>query len=211
MSDPEAHISEPESSLQTPVDLSFDSQPTSAETTTESPAAILDALTAMGAKVEQAGSIEVLTADDPEALLDWAVSHQYVLHGTTRLIEGDFEPRTANDSAKESGNRTAIYMVDIPPIAMFKALTGGVNGDRTTHMGCRAITDEQGNRSYSEVSFATTAPELVAGQGFVYVFDADDADEHTGGEFLAYKPIRPLAVIKILREQFKYPIEHLQL
>lgn len=163
-----------------------------------------------GASLEQDGGLEVYIADDPEALLDWAVANNYILHGSTRRITTDFTPQLADDSSKESGNRTAVYMVDIPPLAMFKALTGGIMGSYTTHHGSGAVTiDEHGNRSHPQVEFAISDPDIIAQEGYVYIFDAASSDEHLNGEFLSYKPIHPVAVIKINRHQFKYPIEHL--
>lgn len=160
------------------------------------------------ASIELGTDLEMLEVKEPEELLGKIVAVGFVLHGTTRLIKGEFVPTLAHDGAKESGNREAVYLTDAPAIAMFKSLTGGVEGRRRTEHGAvRHIED--GVITYTDLHFGTTSLEDVAEQGYVYVFGRDAVDEYIHGEFLAYKPIKPLAVVKVHREQFRYPIDQL--
>jgi len=167
---------------------------------------LLDAAQELGAKCDLVDDLDIYGVDEPEQLLEWAADNSYLLHGSSRLITGAFNPQLANDSTKESGNRTALYMTDIPAISMFKALTGGVDGRGTTNHGA-GLTVKDGKRTYHDMHFATSKPDLIAEEGYVYVFDETAADEHVYGEYLTYKPVKPIAAIKIKRKQFKHPIE----
>lgn len=160
------------------------------------------------AHVEIGSGLEVLEVNEPEEFLGKMVAEGFVLHGTTRLVTGEFTPTLAHDHVKESGNREAVYLTDVPAIAMFKSLTGGVEGKRRTEHGAvRHIED--GVTSYTNLHFGTSSPDDIAGLGYVYVFSHDAVDEYIHGEYLAYKPIKPLGVVRVSREQFLYPIDQL--
>ncbi len=134
------------------------------------------------------------------------MTNGFILHGTTRKIK-ELTPNKANDLAKESGNRTAIYMTNIPPLAMFKALIGGIDNVGWSKSG--ASTQTVNGQTTHEVKFGMSRPELVADTGYVYVMDAASADEYVGGEYLAYNPVKPLIAVEIRQDDFRYPVETL--
>lgn len=159
--------------------------------------------------VEEDG-FEFFKSENPEELLEQITGNGYLLHGTTRRIQGDLIPHQANDTVKESGNRTAIYLTNIVPIAMFKALSGGVHQRGMTQHGVSSELND-GKRTYTNLHFASSRLDKIAEAGFVYVFDPSNIEvEQVNGEFLSYDRATPVAVIRVLRGQFQYPIEDLQ-
>lgn len=147
---------------------------------------------------------------DPRAILEWACANGYIFHGSTRRVQGNLEPRKANDAVKESGNREAVYLTINPLLAMFTALTGGKDVGIRRNKTYLEITDTGEVKYPKSPVFEVKNPDQVADEGFVYIFDQSQADEKTEGEYLAYKPIRPLTAIKIRRSDLKYPIGVIQ-
>ena len=103
-------------------------------------------------------------------------------------------------------------MTNNPLLAEFTALTGG----RGEKMGGRKnacyMEINDGVVSYpKEPEFHVGNLEEIQKKGYIYLFDKEtQVDKETGGEFLSYKPIKPLAVIKIKRKDFRYPIKKIE-
>lgn len=167
--------------------------------------AVLDYLHTAAEQHEDTDNFRYYTVSQVENFLQWAVGQGIIMHGTTLKLT-ELQPRQANDSAKESGNRLAVYMADTPAMAMFSALTGGVeiNGWRSSHI---QTTREKGKLPRTNVQFAVEREDHVQDEGFVYIFPKTASDEYSDNEYKAYHPIRPLAVLKITLADFKYPIE----
>lgn len=166
---------------------------------------VLSTLHATAEQHEDGDNFRYYTLQKPEDFLKWMAGQGIIMHGTTRKLD-QLEPRAANDTAKESGNRTAVYMTGSAEMAMFSALTGGVeiNGWRRSGI---STTREPGKLPATEVAFAVEHDEHVYPEGFVYLIDQADSDELSDNEYKSYKPVTPLAAIKITRNQFNHPIE----
>ena len=148
--------------------------------------------------------------NDPQRLLEWATVNGYVFHGSTRKIKGDLIPHQANDLTKESGNRKAVYMTRHPLLAEFTALTGGKNVGRRKNSCYLDITEDHQVRYPGTQEFGVETINEIGDSGYVYFFDKkEQVDEEIGGECLSYKPVKPLVVIKIDRNYFRYPINKL--
>ena len=163
-------------------------------------------LTLEGSTSERLGGVEVFRVPKPNQLLDWAVDNGFILHGTSRLVDGDFVPNTAADSIKESGNRTAVCLTDMPPFAMFMALVGGTNVSGTANHGVHTETNDYGIKTL-EFAFGISTPDKIMASGYIYLFGPDCADEFINGEYLSYKPVKPVLAVRFDRDQFAYPIQ----
>ena len=142
---------------------------------------------------------------EPQKLLNWAIFHGYLLHGSTRKIYDELVPYQANDKVKESGNRRAVYITKVPVVAMFCAVTGGVPGLERRHNSHTTILNNK--FSYENMYFGISDPNLVTEKGYIYILGQHQADEEINGEYLAYKPIEPLAIIEIERKDFPYEMD----
>ena len=95
-----------------------------------------------------------------------------------------------------------------PILAMFTALAGGKDVGTRRNKVFLEITDQGVVRYPKPPEFAVGKPEEIANEGYVYIFDkVSQVDEETNGECLSYKPIKPLAIIRIKRVDFQFPIE----
>lgn len=163
-----------------------------------------------GAEQKSDNGFKFVEVSNPQSLLEWATVNGYAMHGSTRQIRGELVPQQAHDLVKESGNREAVYMTRNPLLAEFTALTGGKNIDGRQNRCFLKIKD--GKVAYPQKpEFHVGKPEEVEDEGYVYLFDKEtQVDEEVGGEFLSYKPVKPLVVVKVRREDFKYPIEKIE-
>jgi hypothetical protein len=155
----------------------------------------------------EADNFETFSVQNPQEFLEWATVNGYVFHGSTRKTIGELVPQQANDLAKESGNRDAVYMTRNPLLAEFTALTGGKDVGVRQNKCFMQITDSKEVRYPQTPEFRVGKPDEVETQGYVYIFDREkQVDEEVGGECLVYEPVKPIAVIRVKREDFKYPI-----
>jgi hypothetical protein len=146
---------------------------------------------------------------DPESFLNFCVKNRFVLHGSAREIVGELHPHKANDESKEFGNQDAIYLTKAPIISMFTALTGGVEvGIRRNSVNSEI--DEEGNYHYPKTFFGVLYPEKIQSSGYVYVFSEEVVDDSEGSEYISRKSIKPVLVVKVKREDFRFPIEKLE-
>jgi hypothetical protein len=143
---------------------------------------------------------------ETEKFLNWAILNNFLLHGSTRRITENLKPYQANDKAKESGNRRAIYITKVPAVAMFCALTGGVDGLSRRHSSHTKI--EKNCIDYEEMYFGVNHLDMVTETGYIYILGKNQVDEEINGEFLAYKEICPLAIIEIWRKDFPFKIDY---
>lgn len=159
----------------------------------------------MGGLGKKEGEVIFYRFDDPEAFLNWSVVHGFLLHGSTRKIFEDLVPYHAIDKIKESGNRKAVYITKSPAVAMFCALTGGVEGLERRHTSHMTIENER--VIYDSMYFGVNKTDLVTTGGYVYILGGYQIDEEINSEFMSYKPVIPLAIIKIDRKNFPYELE----
>lgn len=149
---------------------------------------------------------KIKQSEEPQKILEWATLNRFAFHGSTRNIIGPLFPHQANDSIKESGNRKAIYMTTNPLVAMFSALTGGKN------LGSRRFSAQMETKNNKVIYpkqpiFKVEKLEKMPDHGYVYIFDRNtQVDEETAGECLVYKPVLPVAKLKINKNDLKIPI-----
>jgi hypothetical protein len=140
-------------------------------------------------------------------LLNNLVNHRYLLHGTSREIEGKLVPHQAYDEVKKFGNQKAIYLTSNPLTAIFTALTGGVEDIDARRNSIRSTKGKDGNYEYIETYFAVSDPAKVRKKGYVYIFNEDVAEENENNEYISRKPIKPIMIIQVQRKDFPYKIE----
>lgn len=147
--------------------------------------------------------------EKPESFLNFCIKEGYLLHGSTRAIRGKLVPHKANDLAKEFGNQEGIYLTDAPIVAMFSAITGGVNIKATKHQ-VSSERDSEGNINYPKAHFAVARPHMIQDEGFVYVFSGKVVDASEGSEYISKRAIMPIVVIKISRGDFRFSIDKME-
>ena len=111
----------------------------------------------------------------PELFLNWLVLGDYLLHGSTKAINENLKPYQAIDKIKESGNKKAIYITKIPAVAMFCAITGGVDGLLRRHLSHTRM--ENGKIQYKNMYFAVNDMNKVAENGYIYIIANRDINE----------------------------------
>lgn len=148
--------------------------------------------------------------DQPEEVLEQVVTDgkmfEFVLHGGTNRIMGEVIPKTAKDLTREQGKRLAIYATNNPAKVMFWALTGGTGDRGRKEIGGKLKIDYDKKISYESLRFVVENESQIREMGWVYIFE-DGGWEYSLGEYLSYEPRTAVAVIKINRNDFKYPIE----
>lgn len=148
------------------------------------------------------------TLDNPEEFLNKCINNGYVLHGSTRKILGYLKPYTSNDSSKEFGNQTGIYLTSIPLVAMFCAFVSGAkSGQRQNAIHSKT---ENGNIEYLNVYLGVENIENVKDEGYVYIFKDSVIDESYGKEHISKKEILPKYVLKIYRKDLRYTINKIK-
>lgn len=153
----------------------------------------------------------IIDEEDVTGALEELAIKGFCFHGSSKLVNGPLTPQQAYDEVKESGNREAVYMTINPLLAEFTALYGGADvGQRKN--SC-AMTIDDGKVSYpGKQFFAVEKIEGIADIGYIYVFDKKTPGfEEANGEILSYMPIEPMFAIKIKKEDFKYPIEEIDI
>lgn len=172
---------------------------------TDQTSLLVEELERLGKRVIDDDGFAYYQVDDPETVLNWATINGFILHGTTQKVD-EFEPRKANDTAKESGNRTAIYMGDNALISMFMALKGGTELPGHSSFGVHSKS-QLGQLPSKDYLFTVDSEDKIMPEGYVYIFDRSQSDEYVNNEYLSYTPQRPIAVIRIKRPDFRHNIE----
>ena len=163
-----------------------------------------------GVRSQDAGGFEYWEVDDVQKYLEGVLMERKWVFCGRRGKYNELKPQKSQDDLKESGNREAIYFTNNPVVAEFCALAGGGKtvGARQNSIYMSYDTDTR-VVDYSEVKLAVEFPENVATEGFVYISPAEGM-EAINGEYLAYQPRKPDLVVKIRRQDLKYPIEKVE-
>lgn len=135
----------------------------------------------------------------------------YVFHGSSRRID-ILKPHQANCEVKQDGNLKAIYFTNLPIIAKFCAITGGIEG--CNPFSVTGKFDEENNKfNYTEASFAFS--DEPAESGYVYVVPNNklvqcrDDNGNSINEFVSIRKIKPVLRIKIKKIDFPFEIEQI--
>lgn len=139
---------------------------------------------------------------------DLVSSGEVVLHGTnTNTPYAELEPRQANDGAKESGNKKAVYATIQVEAALNHAVFNksyAGNKLRSFVWGEEINNGKMMVRATPELyqMFKEHDPQLVA-DGYVYVLDRNTfVNAHDAGdvEFHSEESCRPIAVCKVSKK-----------
>lgn len=148
--------------------------------------------------------------DDPQKVLETVVAFgnnfEFVFHGTTVKIEGKVVPQQALDMLREQGRRSAVYATNNVSWAMFWSLTGGTKLMARKRANGRMLIRENKKIEYENTSFVIEDEVQMKDLGWVYIFENSDW-EYSKGEYLSYETKDYLAVVKIRKEDFKFPVE----
>lgn len=132
-----------------------------------------------------------------------------LLHGSANQNLEVLEPRQANDAAKKSGNKNAVYGVTDPVLPIFYAIQDRKKLQGVIESGIN-IDDETGKSEYKFSIPKSAQGTQPWSNGIVYLFDKslfhpekDDNDEPSG-EWTSDVPVRPLAKLEVRPEDFRY-------
>lgn len=148
--------------------------------------------------------------DDPQKVLEVVITFgdnfEFIFHGTTVNIEGKVVPQQALDMLREQGRRNAIYATNNVSWAMFWSLTGGTKLKARKRANGRMLIGENKKIEYENTSFVIEDEVQMKDLGWVYIFE-NSGWEYSRGEYLSCEPKDYLVVIKIKKEDFKFPLE----
>lgn len=144
-----------------------------------------------------------------EEFLKFLVENKNVLlHGSPSKDLEVLEPKQANDTAKQSGNKKAVYTVNDPVMAIFFAIQNREKINGTIESGAWD-NPETGKQEY-KFKIPKNTQETFWTHGTIYIFDKnsfmpekDDAG-HSSGEWTSGDPVKPMAKIEIKPEDFQY-------
>ena len=150
-------------------------------------------------KGEDIPTIEYGLSYPKEEFLKFLVENKNVLlHGSSTRDMETLEPRQANDTAKVSGNKNAVYGVIDPVLPIFYAIQ-----DREKLQGnIESGTEDNPETGRQEYKFRI--PKIAKEnqpwtKGIIYILDRNnfvpekDNKGESSGEWTSDKPIRPLA------------------
>lgn len=161
-------------------------------------------------KKEDIPNIEYNLSYPKEEFLKFLTENKNVLlHGSARQSLEVLEPRQANDAAKKSGNKNAVYGVTDPVLPIFYAIQDRKKLQGTIESGVE-INDDTGESKYKfkiPISVKETQPWV---SGVIYIFDKsqfhpeqDDSGEPSG-EWTSDVPVKPIAKLEVKPEDFRY-------
>ncbi|MDP3696820.1 MAG: hypothetical protein Q8R55_02185 [Candidatus Taylorbacteria bacterium] len=161
-------------------------------------------------KGEQVPTIEYNLSYPKEDFLKFLVAEKNVLlHGSSTKNMETLKPRQANDKAKASGNKNAVYGVIDPVLPIFYAikdrrkLNGVIESGFTENL-------ETGEREYKfriPHNILETKPWI---RGMVYIFDKNQfhqEQDDSGGlssEWTLEASVKPLAKLEVGPEDFRF-------
>lgn len=161
------------------------------------------------AEFEVVPTIEYDLPYPKEEFLDFLVREKNcLLHGSARNLDV-VEPRQANDAAKKSGNKKAVYAVTDPVLPIFYAIKNKekINGVVQSGFDNNLETGEK------EYEFVVPKDALEAGpwtNGVIYIFDrgqfhqeANDEGEF-GSEWTSEEKVKPLAKLEVSPDDFRF-------
>ncbi|MDP3697262.1 MAG: hypothetical protein Q8R55_04525 [Candidatus Taylorbacteria bacterium] len=144
-----------------------------------------------------------------EDFLKFLVENKNVLlHGSPNRDLEVLEPRQANDTAKESGNKKAVYAVTDPVMAIFFAIQNREKINGTIESGTWD-NPETGEQEY-KFKIPKNTQATFWTQGVIYIFDKNnfttekDNAGHSSGEWTSDSTAKPIAKIEIKPEDFQY-------
>jgi len=144
-----------------------------------------------------------------EDFLKFLVENKNVLlHGSPNKNLEILEIRQANDTAKKSGNKRAVYGVIDPVMAIFFAIQDRENINGIVESGTWDNL-KTGKREY-KFKILKNIQENFWTAGMVYILDKNnfipekDDTGHLSGEWTSEVPVKPIAKIKITPDDFQY-------
>ncbi len=117
----------------------------------------------------------------------------YVFHGSSKKLDLIKPMQAVCGSKKEANNKNAIYATNLINGAILFSL------DRSDKENCRMDWDLEKARLYYN------GPDIKEDSfGYVYVFNAKDFERlnHEGIQFVSYKKLVPIDIIKIEHKHF---------
>ena len=166
--------------------------------------------TALQDKKENIPTIEYNLLYPKEEFLKFLTENKNVLlHGSAHQSLEVLEPRQANDAAKKSGNKNAVYGVTDPVFPIFYAIQDRIKLQGSIESGVE-IDEDTGELKYT-FKIPTSAKESHPWKnGVVYIFDKsqfhpeqDDGGEPSG-EWTSDIPVKPIAKLEVKPEDFRY-------
>ena len=150
-----------------------------------------------------------------EALLQSLVTERGVLlHGSNETDLEILRPQPANDAAKRSGNKNAVYAVDDAVLAIFYAIQDRSRIDGVIRSAVKA-NRETGEREYSFGMPRAVLQSEPWRTGAVYVVDSrafvqckNDAGR-TVREWASEQPVRVLSKLIVGPDDFRF-LNHVQ-
>lgn len=142
-------------------------------------------------------------------LLTHLISHGYLLHGSGNDSVEEFEPRQANDSVKEFGNKKAVYAVNDPILPIFYAIQDREQLEGRINSG-KHVDDETGKVIYQFAIEAAVLEKYPWKDGVVYVMPPDGFEEGKNddgesiGEFASEVPVHATLKLRVSPEDFPY-------
>ena len=161
-------------------------------------------------KKEDIPTIEYNLSYPKEEFLKFLTENKNVLlHGSANQSLEVLEPRQANDAAKKSGNKNAVYGVTDPVLPIFYAIQDRKKLQGNIESGVE-INDDTGESKY-KFKIPTSAKETQPwANGVIYIFDKrqfhpeqDDSGEPSG-EWTSDVPVKPIAKLEVKPEDFRY-------
>jgi hypothetical protein len=162
--------------------------------------------------------VEFRTSKDLYNFLERLSNSGFLFHGSTRIIE-TLQPNQANCTEKLEGNNKAVYFCQNSDVALFKALTGGLDGF-SPYSVCSEF-DENNETEDSQTYFRFSGEPAQV--GYIYVAknsqnpsknlikQVKDDNGNEMDEFMSENPITPVMRIKVRLEQFDRQIEKVDL
>jgi hypothetical protein len=143
-----------------------------------------------------------------QEFLDFVVREKgALLHGSNHQSIDEFEPRQANDAAKEFGNRAGVYAVEDPVLPIFYAIKDQKRFDGRAVSGYERVDT---NKKYDFAVSREMLEEKPWSDGAVYILPREtfeqgsDDDDELIDEWISQAPVRPIAKIKVAPEDFEY-------
>ena len=132
-----------------------------------------------------------------------------LLHGSANQNLEVLEPRQANDAAKKSGNKNAVYGVTDPVLPIFYAIQDRKKLEGVIESGIN-IDGETGKSEY-KLRIPKSAQETQSWtNGVIYIFDKNqfrpeqNDNGEASGEWTSDVPLKPIAKLEVKPEDFKY-------
>lgn len=144
-----------------------------------------------------------------EEFLKFLVEEKNVLlHGSPNADLEILEPRRANDAAKESGNKEAVYAVTDPVLAIFHAIQDREKIDGAVESETRD-NSETGEQEYKFSMPKRSLESEPWKTGMIYIFNKDDfkPEEDGGelsGEWTSEEEVKSIAKIEVRPDDFSY-------